>query len=209
MLWRVMYYKSILPLTCTSHRLSELLTHWGRGTHICFSKLTTIGSDNGLSPIQYKAIIWTNAGILMIRPLGRNCSENWVKIHKFSYKMHSKMSSVKWQPFCLSLSVLTRWGRVTHICIGNLTIIGSDNGLSPGRRQAITWTNVGLLLIGPLETNFSEMLIQIHTFLFRKIDLKMSSGKWWPFCFGLSVLKQCSHVVLCAVYTQMHLCISV
>ena len=35
---------------------------------------------------------------------------------------------------------------------GNLTIIGSDNGLSPGRRQAITWTNAGILLIGPLGT---------------------------------------------------------
>ena len=33
--------------------------------------------------------------------------------------------------------LLTHWGRVTHICVGNLTIIGLDNGLSPGRRQAI------------------------------------------------------------------------
>ena len=59
---------------------------------------------------------------------------------------------------------LTHWGRVTHICVGNLTIIGSDNGLSPGRRQAITWTNVGILLIGPLGTNFSEILIETRTF---------------------------------------------
>ena len=44
---------------------------------------------------------------------------------------------------------LTHWGRVTHICVGNLTIIGSDNGLSPGRRQAIILTNAGILLIGP------------------------------------------------------------
>ena len=78
---------------------------------------------------------------------------------------------------------------MTHICVGNLTIIGSDNGLSPGRRQAITWTNVGILLIGPLGRNFSEMLIEIHTFSFKKIHLKMSSGKWRPFCLGLSVLK--------------------
>ena len=84
---------------------------------------------------------------------------------------------------------LTHWGRVTHICVGNLTIIGSDNGLSPGRRQAITWTNVGILLIGTLGTNFSEMLIEIHTFSFKKIHLKMSSGKWRPFCPGLNVLK--------------------
>ena len=51
-------------------------------------------------------------------------------------------------------SFLTHWGRVTHICVGNLTIIDSDNGLSPGRPQAIIWTNVGILLIGPLRTNF-------------------------------------------------------
>ena len=46
-----------------------------------------------------------------------------------------------------------------HICINKLTIIGSDNGLSPARRQAIIWTSAGILLIGPLETNFSEILI--------------------------------------------------
>ena len=46
---------------------------------------------------------------------------------------------------------LTHWGRVTHICVGKLTNIDSDNGLSPERRQAIIWTNVGILLIGPLE----------------------------------------------------------
>ena len=45
--------------------------------------------------------------------------------------------------------LLTHWGRVTHICVGKLTIIGSDNGLSPGRHQAIIWTNTGILLIEP------------------------------------------------------------
>ena len=84
---------------------------------------------------------------------------------------------------------LTHWGRVTHICVGNLTIIGSDNGLSPGRRQAIIWTNAGLLLIGPLGTYFSEILIQIQQFSLKKIDWKMSSGKWRPSCLGLNVLR--------------------
>ena len=32
---------------------------------------------------------------------------------------------------------ITHWGRVTHICVSKLTIIVPDNGLSPGRRQAI------------------------------------------------------------------------
>ena len=84
---------------------------------------------------------------------------------------------------------LTHWGWVTHICVGNLTIIGSDNGLSPGRRQAIIWTNDGILLIGPLGTNFSEILIKIHTFSLKKIHLKMSSGTCRPFCLVLNVLK--------------------
>ena len=77
---------------------------------------------------------------------------------------------------------------MTHICVGNLTTIGSDNGLSPGRRQVIIWTNTGILLIEPLGTNFSEILIEIQTFSLKKIHFKMSSAKWRPFCLGLNVL---------------------
>ena len=82
---------------------------------------------------------------------------------------------------------LTHWGRVMHICVDNLTIIGSDNGLSPGRRQAIIWTNFGILLIEPLGTNSSEILIEIITFSVKEMHLKMS-GNWWPFCLGLNEL---------------------
>ena len=85
-------------------------------------------------------------------------------------------------------NMLTHWGRMTHICVSKLTIIGSDNGLSPGRRQATIWTNAGILLIGPLGTNFSEILIEIQSFSFKETHLKMSSGKWRPFCLGLNVL---------------------
>ena len=88
----------------------------------------------------------------------------------------------------LTVDHLTHWGRVTHICVGKLTIIGSDNGLSPGRRQAIIWTNAGMLLIRPLGTNFNEILIEIHIY-FKKIHLKMLSGKWRPFCLCLNVLR--------------------
>ena len=90
------------------------------------------------------------------------------------------------KPQCLPW--LTHWGRVTHICVSKLTSVGSDNGLSPCRRQTIIWTNAGILLIGPLGTNFSENLIEIHIFSFKKMHLKMSSGKCRPFCLGLNVL---------------------
>ena len=72
---------------------------------------------------------------------------------------------------------LTHWGRVTHICVNKQTNTGSDNGLSPGRRQAIIWTNAGILLIRTLGTNFSEILGEIHSFSFSKMHLKMSSAK--------------------------------
>ena len=65
----------------------------------------------------------------------------------------------------------TYWGRVTHVCVGRLTSIVSDNGLSPSRCQAIIWTNAGIFLIGSLGA--SEIFVEI-----REIHLKMSSGKW-------------------------------
>ena len=83
---------------------------------------------------------------------------------------------------------LTHWGRVKHICVSKLNIIGSDNGLSPYRRQAIIWTNAGILLIGPLGTNFSEISIENLTFSLKKMHLKVSSAERRPFCLGLNVL---------------------
>ena len=80
------------------------------------------------------------------------------------------------------------YSRVTHIRVSKLTIIGSDNGLSPGRRQAIIWTNAGILLIRTLGTNFSEILGKIHSSSFKKMHLKMSSAKERLFILGLTEL---------------------
>ena len=90
-----------------------------------------------------QAVIWTNEGRVCWR----------------IYVSHSTRSERQ---------CLTHWGRVTHICVGKLTIIGSDNGLSLGRHQAIIWTNAGISLIRTLGTNFSEILIGIRIFYSRK-----------------------------------------
>ena len=60
-----------------------------------------------------------------------------------------------------------------HICIGKLTIIGSDNALLPDRHQAIILTNAGILLIGPFGTEFSEILIKMDIFSFKEMNLKI------------------------------------
>ena len=87
---------------------------------------------------------------------------------------------------------LTHWGWVMHICICNLTIIGSDNGLSPGRCPAIIWTNAGILSIKPLGTNFSEIL-------FEKVICKMAVILSQPQCVKLSCCGQ-NFVVIISVF---------
>ena len=89
--------------------------------------------------------------------------------------------------------VLTHWERVTHIFVGNLTIIGLDTGLSPCHRQAIIWTSDWILCIGPSGINVSEILIESH--------LKISSTKWRPFCLGLN-LYQCH--ITCHMILSVH-----
>ena len=52
-LWNIMEYWTSLcrhSTICTVQK--NLLTHWGWVMHICVSKLTTIGSDNGLAPTR-------------------------------------------------------------------------------------------------------------------------------------------------------------
>ena len=68
--------------------------------------------------------------------------------------------------------------RVMHIYTSvNYTVIGSDNGLSAGRRQAIIWNNAGILLIGSLGTDFSRVFIKIETFSLTNFYLKVFSVK--------------------------------
>ena len=97
----------------------------------------------------------------------------------------------------IPITELTHCGRVTHICVGKPTITGSDNGLSPGRREVIIWTNAVILLIGPVGTNFNEIFGEIQTFSFRKIRLKMSSAECCPFRLGLNVLRHTVPLILC------------
>ena len=118
---------------------------------------------------------WTNMGVT------HGNLNKMADIFKLIIWIYFDTNSIWWYQ-------LTHWGRVTHICVGKLSIIGSDNGLSPSRRQAIIWTNAGIFLIGTLGTKFIEISIEIYIFSFKKMCLKMSSGKWRPCCLGLHVL---------------------
>ena len=89
-----------------------MLTHWGRGTHVCVSKLSIVGSDNGLSPGRRQAIIWTNAGILLIGPLGNKLQWNLNRNSNIFIQENAcenvvcEMASILSRPQCVSCSVV-------------------------------------------------------------------------------------------------------
>ena len=95
-------------------------------------------------------------------------STNWQTVYLAVFSQHT--------PFVLSIKFCTyesNWqydnirlrSRVTHICVSKLTIIGSDSGLLLVRRRAIIWTNAGILFIGSLGINFSEIFIESICFI--------------------------------------------
>ena len=99
----------------------------------------------------------------------------------FSETLGNQNSRKKWNDFFVLKHCgihLNNWGRVTHICVGKIIVIGSDYGLSPGRRQAISWTSAGILLIGTSGTNFSR---NSHIFI-QENAFKTSSAEWRLFC---------------------------
>ena len=157
------------------------LTHWGRDTITTISQTTFSNAFSWMKMYEFYIDFSLKNQINNISAL--------VQVMAWCRPGDTPLSEVYWhicvtgQPWVNSL----RPGEA-YICVSKLASIISDNGLSPGRHQAIIWTNAGILLIGPLGTNVSEILIEIHTFSFKKMHFKMSSGKWRPFCLGLNVL---------------------
>ena len=73
---------------------------------------------------------------------------------------------------------VNNWGQMTHRCVRKISIFGPDNGLF-GRRRVLIWTNTGILLIRTLGTNFSEILIESHTFSSRNGGNFVSASMCW------------------------------
>ena len=87
-------------------------------------------------------------------------------------------ASRKENPQCLSIGSVNSSPLVPHVYASvNWVSISSGYGLSPVRRQAMTWTNAGLLSIGLLGTNFSAIRIGILSFSFKKMHWKLSSAE--------------------------------
>ena len=92
---------------------------------------------------------------LFSQPIFKYCSAS---IQSYIYRCPELSPKMSWHNTLivrliayLFIARLNHWGRMTHICVSKLTIIVSDDGFSPGRRQTIIRTNAGMLSIGPLE----------------------------------------------------------
>ena len=172
--------------------MSSILTH---------PQCVNTDSGNGLVLNKWQTIIWNQDELVhcyMYNHDNTLCATGPRHV-KISPRLSPIWSQGQWM---WVIRTLTHWGLVTHICVNKVTTIDADNGLSPGQRQTIIWANAEILLIGPLGTNFSEILVKIQTFSFRKMHLKMSSGKWRPFCLGLNVLSYSGNLgeIFLAIY---------
>ena len=156
----------------TSHR--RLLD---RQTHFLFNNFLRLRTKEHLSPIS-KAL----AG-------GESISDRWIPLTKGQQRR--KQLHVFTQPWTngvpTSRPLLTHWGRVTHIWVGNVTIIGSDNGLSPGRRQIHylnqCWYSVNWTLRNKLQWNFNwNSNIFIRENALQNVVCKMASILPRPQC---------------------------
>ena len=137
--------------------------------HVTSTDLVNIGSRNGL---LHGSIMQLSAPILSYHQWGPLVliwqQFDMKSLRHQSLKYVSKIANTNLMPHLPQSIGLTDWGPVTHICVSKLTIIVSYYGLLPEQCQAIIWTNNGILLNVPLETNFSENLIEIQTFALKK-----------------------------------------
>ena len=180
------------------------LTHWNRVTYIYVSKLTIICSDNGLLPGQRHVIIWTNAGIL----LTSDHEEVFFDHQTTCLVIWSKSSDIlkKSSDISIQLFMVKFWDDQT-IC---LMILNKSSDILQNHLQCLMgrWLLWTLLLTELSGTKFSEILIEIHTFSFKEMHLKMSA-KWRPFCLGLNVnvLRSLCHQwpISLRMLTQIHL----
>ena len=155
-------------------------------THICVSKLTIIDSDNGLSPVRHQAIIWTNAGILLIQTLGTNFSAILIEIHTFSFKkMHLKLSSAKWQQFCLSLNVsIGSWGTNFNFHQNSKIFFKKMHWKMPSGKLQPFCLSLNVLVIAEMCSERDSPLERLYRLTHAKLTRLASSGQlvWAPGC---------------------------
>ena len=128
-------------------------------------------------------VSWNNVQLLLCNSLIIGIYPR-ASTEDMSYLLHTKLNTNQSQ-------VLTHWGRGIHICFNDLTIIGSDNG----QRQANIWTNVRMLSVEPLGTNFSEISMGIQENAFENVVWKMSDILSWP-----QYVKKISSICVCVLF---------
>ena len=156
---------------CTNNTINTLefvtLRHNTYGIYAAINQ-ATLGSDK--DPINIKPYIWTNALLLLIRPVRTALNEIWIEINNIQiYKeMYLKMQSTLPWPFHFIYDMLNHWGRIMYICIIELGRHWFKLRLVACLASTLNLTSADLMLIGPLETNFSKILISIQAFLLKK-----------------------------------------
>ena len=148
-------------------------------THICVSKLTITGSDNGLSPGQHQAIILTNAGIMWIVPLGTNFSEILLNQNLYIFIQENAFENVWKMAFILSRPQ----------CVKNILA-----GLIQEKLSKNKWNKIHENYIVPHETTedrYTVFSCFIHSILSKKKKIQQPvNWNWSTFLVGGSEISE-------------------
>ena len=104
--WQMLHWICLAWINMFLQHMSHLsMTIYVENYHTQFHN----GFNELNNPVRRQAIISTDAELLLIGSVGTNFSDFFFEIQLFSWKkIRLKMSSAKWQPFCLGLNVL-KW----------------------------------------------------------------------------------------------------
>ena len=148
--------------------------HWSLFPRI---QLTTssIGSDNGLAPYRWQAIIWTNGGIVywcIYVSLGLNELRSWYDSTR--------------SPSCWGLNSL--WSNDPHIASESLVIYVLDSGLLPVWCQAISWPKFRFTVSWARRCKLRWIWIKIQIFVKKCIFLEYAICKMLAILASLNVV---------------------
>ena len=134
--------------------------------------LVNIGSGNALVPLGSKPLPKPMLTLIYVAIWCHSATGSWCVLFSLQFiaKYDEPVSSDNGLDCWVSIYngsysnyraslILTHWGPVTHICVSKVIIIGSDNGLLPGRRQSHylnqCWNIVNWTLRNKLQWNIN------------------------------------------------------
>ena len=157
------------------------------GYHMCGSKRVPKRNFESQTETKYLLRTWI-IGAAWYKTVWRNFSPPWnihisILTHNYSDDIMSALASSITSVSIVCSTAYSGADQRTHQSSASLAFVRGIHRW-PSHYLNQCWNIVNWTIANKLQWNFH----QIYTFSFKKMHLKLPSGNWRPFCFGLNVL---------------------